>query len=101
MKEPFDITTIPLHLRASCIPPTPENWDRVAAEAAAKREAAAKASRNHPMSLVSQWGISLDLAQFLQRLEGKILELEKEVAILRAADTSTLPRHMRDVERRA
>lgn len=42
-------------------------------------------------------GIPLATAQFLQRLEARVLELEREVAALRNAG---VPPHLRNVERR-
>lgn len=89
---------LPINQRPGIILPTPENLDRVAADAAAKREAQTQASNCTPQSLGRSWGISVEAVQFIQRLEARVIELEREVALLRS--TSTLPPHMRDIERR-
>ena len=93
---------VPMHQRGSTIMlPTPENIDRVTAEAAAKRAREADALRHQPVNLARKWGIQTELADFLQRQEALVLELQRRIAVLEAADRSSLtPPHMRNVEKR-
>ena len=87
---------LPLAERKGINLPTPENLQRVADEAAAKR--------NRTVAEVTpqdrKWGVSKDMVSFLQRLEILVLEQGRRIAQLEAAETSALPRHMQDVERR-
>jgi hypothetical protein len=45
------------------------------------------------------FGIPREFAQFIQRLEGRVIELEKDVAALRAA-AKRLPAHLQGLETR-
>ena len=56
---------------------------------------------NPSASIGPQFGISRDHALFLARLEAKVLELETRVAALEAAQRTSIPRHLANVERRA
>jgi hypothetical protein len=87
---------LPLDQRPGITLPTPANLDKIAADAAAKRNRAA--AEVTPQEFGRHYGIPRDFAQFVQRLEARVIELEREVATLRS--TSALPAHMRDVERR-
>src|SRR5882672_5560735 len=92
---------IPMHMRRGIMVPTPANIDRVANEANAKREAEADAQRAQPVNLARKWNIPTELAQFLQRMEANIIELQNEVAYLCARDKNSLvPPHMTYVEKR-
>jgi hypothetical protein len=92
------LTGLPLAQRAGITLPTPENLQAVADNAAAKR--ARTASEITPQAFGYHYGIPRDLSIFLQRLETTIIEQGRRIAQLEAAESSTLPRHMRDVEHR-
>jgi hypothetical protein len=85
-------------MKAGVLAPTPDNLQRVADEAAAKRASEAEVQNSSASSLGRAWGISRDFVLDYQRLTARVAELERELAALRS--TSTLPAHMRDVERR-
>ena len=92
---------IPLHLRRGIMLPTPANIERVRAESEAKRAAEAEVQRKQPVNLARKWNIPTELAQFLQRMEAHIIELQNEVAYLRTRDKNSLtPPHMHNLEKR-
>ena len=94
------LTGLPVAQRPGIVIPTPKNLQRVADDAAAKRERESNASAHTPQSLGRSWGVSVELAQLIQRLEATIIEQGRRIAHLEAAETSALPRHLRDIERR-
>jgi hypothetical protein len=83
---------LPLDKRPGILMPTPENLDRVARGAEAKRNRAA--SQVPPQEFGSHFGIPRDFALFVQRLEARVIALENEIAALRQQD-SKLPAHLR------
>src|SRR5258707_14965226 len=83
------VVNLPPHLKPGVMEPTPENLERVAANAAAQR--ARTALQIMPQEFGRQFGIQRYFAQFVQRLEARVIELEREVATLRS--TSSLPPH--------
>lgn len=89
---------LPMNERPGIVIPTPENLNRIAANAAAQRQRETEARNSNPQDLSRAWGVSRDMILFLQRLEGKVIELEREVAQLRRGNN--LPVHLRDVEKR-
>jgi len=93
-----EVVSLPLAQRPGVIIPTPENLQAVADKAAAKR--ARTAAEITPQEFGAQYGIPRDFALFMQRLEGRVIELENRVAQLEAAEKSRVPRHLRDVEKR-
>lgn len=93
------LTGLPLAQRPSITLPTPENLDKIAADAAAKRQRETEARNCNPQELGRSWGVSRDMALFLQRLEAKVIEQEREIASLKSQSYSTSP-HLRDIERR-
>lgn len=90
------LTGLPLAQRPGIVIPTPENLQAVADKASAQRNRTA--AEITPQEFGGQYGIPRDFALFIQRLEGRVIQLEREVATLRNA--SKMPAHMRDVERR-
>jgi hypothetical protein len=93
---------VPLNQRGSTIMlPTPENIQRVTDQAAAQREAAKQASNRAAVDFCQQYGIPRDFAFYVQRQEALVLELQRRIELLEAADRSSLtPPHMRNVEKR-
>ena len=92
---------IPLHMRRGIMLPTPENIDRVAAAAEAQRAHEAEVQRKQPINLARKWNIPTELAQFLQRMEAQIIEMQNEIAYLIKRDKNSLvPPHMTYVEKR-
>lgn len=89
------LTGLPLAQRSGINLPTPENLDRVAADGAAKRNRTA--AEVTPQEFGKHFGIPREFALFVQRMEGRLIHLEREVETLRNA--SKMP-HLRDVERR-
>jgi hypothetical protein len=87
---------LPLDQRPGITLPTPANLQAVADNAAAKRAQESHVQSSSPDHLGRSWGVSRDMVLFLQRLEGKVIELENEVQTLRR--TAALPPHMRAVE---
>jgi hypothetical protein len=87
---------VPLAERKGINLPTPANLQRVTDEAAAKRQRETETRNCNPQDLGRAWGVTRDMAQFISRLEARVIELENEVARLRS--TSALPPHMRTVE---
>jgi len=92
------VVNLPPHMKRGVIVPTPENLDRIAADAADKRAHESQAQNNSPSALGRAWGISRDFVLDYQRLTARVAELERELAAIRS--TSALPPHLRDVERR-
>jgi hypothetical protein len=95
MRDNNGLIGLPPEQRPGIILPTPANLDKVAADAAAKRAHESQARNMNPNEIGRAWGVSRDMVLFLQRLEGKVIELEREVADLRRA---AAPPHMRAVE---
>ena len=91
---------LPMDQRPGILMPTPANLERMAREAEEKRQREAQARNSNPVDLGRTWGVSRELVLYLQRLEAKIADLEKQVAQLEADRTSALPRHLRGVETR-
>jgi hypothetical protein len=95
------VVPLPIDQRPGITLPTPENLDRVAQDAADKRFLEQKAANVSPDALGRAWGVSRDLVLFLQRLEARALELERDNKDLRERVAKLeRPAHMRDVERR-
>jgi hypothetical protein len=90
---------LPLHARPGIVLPTPENLQRVADDAAVKRFVESKTANVSPDALGRSWGVSREFVLFIQRLEGKVIELEREVATLKSQSYSTSP-HLHNIERR-
>ena len=72
---------------------SPAQQEEIGRKAAAERARAA--ADMPPQEFGRRNGITVELAQFLQRMEARVLELEREVKALRQ------PAHMTHVERRA
>lgn len=95
------LTGLPLNERPGIRLPTPENLDRVAADAAAKRANEAQTSNMNPFELGRAWGVPRDFVLFIQRLEGLVLALERDNKDLRERVAKLeRPAHMRQVETR-
>jgi hypothetical protein len=88
------LTGLPLHARPGIVLPTPANLQRVADEAAAKRNRTM--AEVTPQQFGAQFGISRDFALFLQRLESRVLEMERDNKDLRERLAKLeRPAHMR------
>ena len=85
---------LPMYARTGIA--TPEQQDEIARQAQAARD---RAAANMPSQEFGRRnGITVELAQFLQRMEGRILELENEVKELR--NLTRQPAHLAHVEKR-
>ena len=93
------VVNLPPQMKRGFIVPTPENLDRIAADAAAKRARETQSRNMNPNELGRAWGVSRDMVLFLQRIEGRILDLERENAFLKS-QIFQQPPHLRDAERR-
>lgn len=94
------LTPLPLDRRPGILMPTPENLQRVADAAANKRAREVEARNTAPQDLARNWGVPRDLVFYIQRLENRVAELEREVESLRTDRTSALPPHLRNLEKR-
>jgi len=93
------LTGLPLAQRPGINLPTPENLDRVAADAAAKRSRTA--AEVTPQEFGQHFGIPREFALFIQRLESRTLEMERDNKDLRERVAKLeRPAHMRDLETR-
>lgn len=91
---------LPLAQRPGITLPTPENLDRVAQNAADKRFLEQKAANVSPDALGREWGVSRNFVLFLQRLEAKVIEQEREIAFLKTQIFNQPAPHLHNVERR-
>jgi hypothetical protein len=92
---------LPPHMKTGVMVPTPENLQAVADKAAAQRQRETEARNGSPQDLGRAWGAGRDMVLFLQRLEARVLELERDNKDLRERVAKLeRPAHMRDVERR-
>lgn|GEM_PF-5667610 len=93
------LTGLPLAQRPGIVIPTPENLQAVADKAAAQHNRTM--SEVTPQEFGAQFGIPRNFAFFVQRLEARVLELERDKRDLRERVIKLeRPAHMRDVERR-
>ncbi len=89
------LTGLPLAQRPGINLPTPENLQRVADEAAAQRNRTA--AEVTPQEFGAQFGIPRNFALFVQRLEARVLEMERDNKDLRERVAKLeRPAHMRD-----
>jgi hypothetical protein len=95
MRDNNGLVGLPMNERPGITLPTPANLQAVADNAEAKRANETQTRNMNPFELGRAWGVSRDMVLFLQRLEGKVIELEREVAALRHPAP-----HMRAVETR-
>jgi len=92
---------LPLAQRRGINLPTPENLQRVADEAAAKRAKETQTRNMNANELGRAWGVSRDMILFIRRLESKVIELERDYKDLRERVAKLeRPAHMRDLETR-
>ena len=88
------LTGLPLAQRPGIVLPTPANLQRVADEAAAKRSRTA--AEITPQEFGAQFGIPRNFALFVQRLESRVLEMERDNKDLRERVAKLeRPAHMR------
>jgi hypothetical protein len=92
---------LPLHMRPGINLPTPENLQAVADKAAAQRNRETEARNSNPHDLGRAWGVTRDMVLFLQRLESRVLEMERDNKDLRERMAKLeRPAHLRNVETR-
>jgi hypothetical protein len=90
------LTGLPLAQRPGIVIPTPENLQAVADKAAAQRNRTM--AEVTPQEFGAQFGIPRNFALFVQRLEARVLELERDNRDLRKRVIKLeRPAHMRDV----